>query len=150
MFDPFNMGMMALTALNQPDVFSKAMSYTGVSPDGVMAGQAPGALTPGDPLGGFFTQNMGAAAPDAAPGAFAGSKVDPMQMLGALGAVKAPPPTQPIFNAGVSGSQKAPEVGVGGAAKGGSAASNAILAAILGGGRENPLTVPSLGAMLGG
>lgn len=159
MSNPFNLGLAALAGFNNPDIFAKAMATAGISPTGAMGGNplAPAALQ-GDALGGFFTPSMNemgttpqAVAPVAAP---VDPAADPMaKLMSGLQGFKAPvQDNKPIMNAGVSGSQKAPEVGVKGLS-GGSSANAAILQAILagsGGGNKDSLRVPSLGSLLGG
>lgn len=116
----FDMGSLPMMAFSNPELFSSAMASMGVSPGGMMAqnGLVPPGMDQMDPLAGFMTPSLSAqgggpvspamVAPGGAPAAAAGPDI--MQMLGQ---VKTPAPVAPIMSAGVSGSQKAPEMQVG-------------------------------------
>jgi hypothetical protein len=157
--NPFMMGLLGMTGASNPDLFSSFMAATGVSPDGMSMDsgmQAFPGMTPQDPLGGYITGSA------LAPGSEADAMADPsggmmklggpaiQQLLGAgagLGGVKTPGPTTPIMNAGVSGSQKAPEMSV---KQGDGALASAIMRLISGGGTQDPLRVPALGSLIQG
>lgn len=162
MFDPMQMGLLGLMGAQNPDMFAQLMSAQGISPTqvpGTMlnAPQAPqlGGLLSGlsglaqnlpgaQPQGGLPTPmspEQAAAAQGGAPAAAPG-----VDMMAALGKVKAPEQVRPVFSGGVSGSQGAPQAR---AAGGLSQGSEAILAALLGGGR-GAADIPSLGSLLRG
>lgn len=160
MFDPFQMGLMTLAGAQNPDMFANLMAAQGISPSMLpgtvvnapqapelggllgglskMAGFLPGAIPPGPRGDGLPT-------PMPPPAAAPGTGAPGMDMISALGKVKAPEQAKPVFSGGVSGSQNAPGMAVG---KGMSSGSEAILQALLGGGRG--AGVPSLGMLLKG
>jgi hypothetical protein len=151
MFDPFSMGMMAMTGFNNPELFSQAMALSGVSPGGVPNTLAPQPLQ-GDSLGGFFTPTLqaqagGVESPAAQPTMPNNAQATGGTNLGALAGVKTPDPVKPIMNAGVSGAQKAPE-----AKNSGKSSSDEAIRALLAGRLTgaDPLRVPALGALLKG
>lgn len=148
MFDPFQMGLMTLAGANNPELLSTAMASQGISPSVMASG--PNATNP------FQANNLGALLqpgqlptpmspeqagmkdPAAQPGMAASG-------LGALSGVKAPEPIKPVFNAGVSGAQRAPEVQVK-AASGGSQAIDMLMRQLMGAGAG----VPNLATLLKG
>ena len=83
------------------------------------------------------------------PAAAAAPAANPLAKLAAFQGMKAPEAVKPIMSGGVTGGVKPPEVQVGGAAKAGAPAIQALMAALLGGG-GNPLRVPALGDFLRG
>lgn len=155
--NPFLMGMTAMSGAANPELFGSAMASMGISP-GAMQGAMPAmdfsSFTPafdaaggGTAVPGTMTAAMNpAAAPGAAPmvpgAAPAAAGANP---LSALQGVQTPKQdNKPIMNAGVSGSQKAPELKAG---AGGRDTASLILSQLLGAGRPDPLRVPQLGAL---
>jgi hypothetical protein len=116
--NPFMMGPLAMSAWSNPDLFSTAMAAQGISPNAITNPNVPPGMDQMDPLAGFMTPSMtpqaAGAAPVADPAAAAPMAPGAAMALSGLGQVSAPKPTAPIMNAGVSGSQKAPEIAVGG------------------------------------
>lgn len=150
--NPFDMGLMALN----PELFATAMASQGISPNAISNPLTPPGINQADPLAAFFTGSMGGPAaptvaaitpPNATPGAPNPGGQQP-SLLSALAGVKAPQPTAPIFNGGVSGSQKAPEATAG--VK--NSATNQALLALLqnAGGGTAPMAVPDLASLLKG
>jgi len=172
--DPFMLGLMSLTGANNPDAFANAMAQAGIRPDG--QGMPGGAMAAGGGLAQFLSPYANPNAPAGTAGLITPTPMGPEQagmpgtqsglkdgletynnpmkfmgqgMMGPLQGVKTPEPLRPIVNAGVSGSQKAPEVSIGG--QRGTGANAAILQALLGGGQQSdPLRVPALGSLLKG
>lgn len=148
--DPFMMGLLALTAAQNPGA---AGSLLGAGGAGQLIGGAgadqlgglPGGMFGmGQGLGQFLEPQVGS---PATPAAVPGAQPDIMKLLGGVKTPQAD--NKPIMNAGVSGSQRAPELGVG--MGGGSSVQAEILAALgLLGRQQDPLRVPALGSLLGG
>jgi len=154
MFNPFSLGLTALSGFNNPEAFASAMSSAGIAPDGTNP-LVPTAFQ-GSPFANFVTPS--AATPTQAEqvhnlvpssvnpqGAFSGDK-----LLQALQGVRVPmQDNKPIMNAGVSGSQKAPEANIKGMS--GGPETVALIQSLLNpSAKANPLRAPSLGALLGG
>jgi hypothetical protein len=119
--NPFTMGPLAMSAWSNPDLFATAMAAQGVAPNQVLNPNVPLSMDQMDPMAAFLTPsaNTGspaAAAPVADPAVaspLAGLAPNALASLGQLGKVVAPQASPaPLMNAGVSGSQKAPEVQV--------------------------------------
>lgn len=119
---------------------------SGVSLGGVPMGPAaPQQIDPMTAIMSMMTPQTGGPPAPGAPGAPA-----PTGRPQAPPNVVRPQAAQPQFSAGVTGSQKAPEMGV--QMTTGGTPAQMLLQAILGGGRgaADPLRVPTLGALLGG
>lgn len=122
--NPMNSGLAAITMAQNPELAAQAAAEAGIPPPTLSGWDAT--VTPAGGLGSAI------------------SGQDPLAMLKGF---KAPEQPKPIMNAGVSGAQKAPELGV----KGGADLMTQMLAMLQQAqSRQNPLTVPGLGAMLGG
>lgn len=153
--NPFDMGLLALTAGQQPALMSSALAQLGAmpAPTGMMqmpqGTGVPGMMMGGESLGALL--GGGLAPPSVMPSAAPGGGTPPgglQQSLSALQGIKAPKQTEPIMRAGVSGAQAAPQLG---GFKFGSPVQDMLLQIITGGfGGKNPLRVPQLGALLGG
>ncbi len=152
--DPFMLGLLSMTAAQQPQQFAQAMSQFGVSPQGFSG------MNTQDPLGSLITgQGMappaggaqptldgwGATVTPSASQAPQASPPLPGNMLSSLQGMKLPSPPQPIMSAGVSGSQNVPKPG---AMPGNGALASAIMQLIGGGGMPDPLRVPALGSLI--
>jgi len=158
MFDMFSLPMLAMAGASNPDLFAKAMAAAGISPSqasgvpGISMGEAPANMTPGSSTGlgallagpAVETSNRTGVLSAPSPTATPAQPMNPM--LEALQAVKTPQAPAPIMNAGVSGSQKAPDMAVkmGGA----SMSANPMLQALLALGSHS--AAPGLGALLKG
>ena len=159
---------MGLLASN-PETFAQFMQMQGMAPPagndpmsafgfGLPTSQLGAAINaqPMAPQGGMNPAAMmgmpgvdptgGAAMPGAAPAAPA---MDMNQMASFLQGVKGPQATPQIMNAGVSGSQKAPDAKMGASAQMPGAVA-ALLQMIMGGQQQDPLRVPALGGLIRG
>ncbi len=116
--NPFTDFLLGLVAQDNPSVVANAAANLGVPPPNPGGPPAFGNMFNPLPADGSFPEGqiapiMGMPAPGAAPatGPMPQGGMNPMAALGILQGFKAPPPVAaPIFNAGVSGAQKAPEV----------------------------------------
>ena len=130
--DPFMMGFMPPQAMPQAPQLSLG---------DIIAG-APGvnALAQASPT------TLGAAGMPGMPGGPMAPGANPMASLGqVLQGVQRPQAQAPLMSGGVSGSQKAPEAAIRGGQSG--AQLQALLAMLQG--RQQPLTVPTLGQLIG-
>jgi hypothetical protein len=117
--NPMLEGLLAAVAAQNPEVVANAASSAGIPPPSTMAGGMGNSM---DSLGAFFPpqgmrEGVAAAGADAGLGSWAPT-VTPAQGVGPgnlmapnsmLQGFKAPQAPSPVFNAGVSGAQKAPE-----------------------------------------
>lgn len=136
--NPFDAGLLSMLAANNPALISQAMAAKGIAPPSANA-TVNGIDWNQSPVGAYLTPSAmapgsaaDASASPATPGpAQAADATNPWAMLQG---VKGPTVPAPIFSGGVSGSQKAPEVGAGagGASNQLGALVNAIIQAKLG------------------
>lgn len=148
------LGLLSLTGAQNPDLFAKVMASQGVSPTqasgvpGTSLGTMPdvgglGGLLAGQPAIMPSAAATGASLENSTPAAAA---LSGRNILQALQAVKAPQAPAPIMNAGVSGSQKAPDL----TAVKSTGSANATIMNLLANLGAAGSAVPSLGTLLKG
>ena len=150
MFDPMMIAQLLAGAAQNPQMMAGALASTGVAPGAALGqGVAPNITQPFDAsqLGGVLGGGLGFQPPAVPPGAGpAGQPGGWQEALKAAGGAFKPTDNKPIMNAGVSGSQAAPKLELGGK---GSLANDALLSMLMQGGRGAG-AVPDLAQLLKG
>lgn len=148
--NPFNDALLSMVAANNPQLIAQVASAHGIPPP-----TGPMQNTDNSPLGYYLTPSLNqqdpmmlGGPPPQGPTTAAAAATNPWA---ALSGFKGPQVSKPIMEAGVSGSQKAPEMQLGGVA-GGSQQLQQLIAGLIG--QLNPAgaavrPVGGLGAYLG-
>lgn len=145
--DPVMEAIMAMFAGTNPEKAGPMLDAAGVPLPAGLGKPEMGAMIYGEQAGPPVPPGVGPAGTGPSGNvAGAAGGLNP-QMLAALQGVKAPAPIQPIMNGGVTGGVKAPDQDLKNMGSG-SGAIQALMASLLQP-RQNPLTVPNLGSLIG-
>lgn len=142
--DPWMMGLLSMFASQNPGQAGPMMDKLGIPPPG--SGSPIGGDSGDAGLGPWMTTVN----PEPQPGAAASAKpsAQSLMQLASLQGIKPPAPVTPIMGGGVAGGVKPPDTAK--SLQAGSPAINALMAALLHPGNQDPLRVPTLGSFIRG